>query len=1185
MTRILLSLLFCLLCVSSVSALELTVNKPSANEEGSSTAEFIFTRSTGDALTAEITINFEIVKATTVKNATENLDYTLSGNAYTLTGLIGSLKLPANSISTKLIVTPNDDTSAEGGETVTITIKPGTNYVITGNQAQSITIHDNDIVASITSPIPTAYEDYTTKISPVNDPDRIYRGVFEVSLTPSGLATYITTTLTAGGSIGKATLNTDYKVFYKIGGSEMGYGMGYKIVGTHAYDIGTTTIKINSGGISIPEGSSITFGTNTDSYTTTADYVGGTGSITLSEGLKNGLVNEAALTITPPTAPSGFKVNQPTAPVAGAQSVIVSGGDKVISQGAKISFGTAPRKYSVTARLNGGNGVLAFTPGLEANVADATAITVSYDVPTGYKVNQPNELVIKGTTKFSVKNGIGGFKVGDVFQIGTDTATRYVVNTAFTVTDYESVTDGEIQFEAFAGPAENKGLPKTIPADTTILTYFPAQFSPSPNDLEMQIYIPETANKVQYGIVPVSDTAIEGAENLFLTLLNSADYKLADKTVTNMTITDDEIIASFDSKPTNATAGGAPGSFTVNFIGGVFPRDMEVNYAITQNLTDKTIAMNGGAKTDIEPPLSGKLIIKANQSSGVITVNAKADAVGDPDKFDGEKLNLTLLANDSYRLAPTTGTPPNASASITINDSLGTVSIAAKQTSISESPNEKEEECFTVSVETKSSQDIIVPIQLDSASTATDAGDFKNLPSSVTIKANETSAVVKLTTVFDTLPEPTEKIKVKILGGFGYIVKDGASTAEISLTDDEPVFSVVKKSGLTNITEGKSEALFTIAYEGSLPSGGLTVPFTLGGKATSSDYTAPNPSSLTFTSSEGKSKDLIIPIIDDNTAEGNEDLTLTLTAGPTEYFLVDDKKTASVTIEDNLVTLSLAVTNATEGATGKFTITSNVIPSKPLTLTYKVLTSSTATPRNTSETTGGDYEKLSGTVEIKELSTDILVKTFTDREFEPKETVDIEFTLSDPPTFKTSGANFSKATVTIFDERPTVISVSSTKSDGTYVAKSVIPIHVEFSDNVTVTGNPQLMLETGSKDAVATFTNVSGKIVNFTYTVDYNHETNNLEYNSTAALSLNGGTIKKLSSTADAYLLLPSPNSEGSLGYKRARIIAGGSDDGKPNPGDITQESSGGCGLGSGFAALATLLLLLGIRLRDIRKV
>ena len=52
----------------------------------------------------------------------------------------------------------------------------------------------------------------------------------------------------------------------------------------------------------------------------------------------------------------------------------------------------------------------------------------------------------------------------------------------------------------------------------------------------------------------------------------------------------------------------------------------------------------------------------------------------------------------------------------------------------------------------------------------------------------------------------------------------------------------------------------------------------------------------------------------------------------------------------------------------------------------------------------------------------------------------------------------------------TVTSVSSTAPNGTYKVGDVIPITVTFSANVTVTGTPQLTLETGSTDVVVDYT-------------------------------------------------------------------------------------------------------------------
>ncbi|NVK53774.1 MAG: hypothetical protein HWD85_12635, partial [Flavobacteriaceae bacterium] len=82
--------------------------------------------------------------------------------------------------------------------------------------------------------------------------------------------------------------------------------------------------------------------------------------------------------------------------------------------------------------------------------------------------------------------------------------------------------------------------------------------------------------------------------------------------------------------------------------------------------------------------------------------------------------------------------------------------------------------------------------------------------------------------------------------------------------------------------------------------------------------------------------------------------------------------------------------------------------------------------------------------------------------------------------------DFAKAlTVTVVDNvAPTVTSVTSTKTNGTYGAGEVIAIQVTFSENVTVTGTPQLTLETGTTDRTVNYASGTGtSTLTFNYTV------------------------------------------------------------------------------------------------------
>ena len=92
---------------------------------------------------------------------------------------------------------------------------------------------------------------------------------------------------------------------------------------------------------------------------------------------------------------------------------------------------------------------------------------------------------------------------------------------------------------------------------------------------------------------------------------------------------------------------------------------------------------------------------------------------------------------------------------------------------------------------------------------------------------------------------------------------------------------------------------------------------------------------------------------------------------------------------------------------------------------------------------------------------------------------------------------------------PTVTNVTSTTSDGAVKVGDVVAMTVTFSEAVTVTNTPQLTLETGASDAVVNYTSGSGgTTLTFNYTVASGHASSDLDYASTSALALNGGTIK-----------------------------------------------------------------------------
>ncbi|HKK61100.1 MAG TPA: Ig-like domain-containing protein, partial [Bacteroidales bacterium] len=128
------------------------------------------------------------------------------------------------------------------------------------------------------------------------------------------------------------------------------------------------------------------------------------------------------------------------------------------------------------------------------------------------------------------------------------------------------------------------------------------------------------------------------------------------------------------------------------------------------------------------------------------------------------------------------------------------------------------------------------------------------------------------------------------------------------------------------------------------------------------------------------------------------------------------------------------------------------------------------------------------------------------------------------------------------NSQPTVTGVSGT--DGTYKTDDILSILIVFSDSVDVDeagGTPYLELETGTTNRNATYSSGTGNdSLIFTYVVQTGDESNALDYTSTNALDLNGGTIKATSDgTTDADITLATPGDPGSLSDNSTIVIDG----------------------------------------------
>lgn len=122
---------------------------------------------------------------------------------------------------------------------------------------------------------------------------------------------------------------------------------------------------------------------------------------------------------------------------------------------------------------------------------------------------------------------------------------------------------------------------------------------------------------------------------------------------------------------------------------------------------------------------------------------------------------------------------------------------------------------------------------------------------------------------------------------------------------------------------------------------------------------------------------------------------------------------------------------------------------------------------------------------------------------------------------------------------PTVSAITAPGGDGLHKVGDVIQIQVSFSEAVTVTGIPQLVLETGAIDHAATYLAGSGSnTLTFGYTVQAGDLSSDLDVAGSGALLLGGGRIADAAGN-DAALALPLAGAPGSLSGNQAIALDG----------------------------------------------
>ena len=122
----------------------------------------------------------------------------------------------------------------------------------------------------------------------------------------------------------------------------------------------------------------------------------------------------------------------------------------------------------------------------------------------------------------------------------------------------------------------------------------------------------------------------------------------------------------------------------------------------------------------------------------------------------------------------------------------------------------------------------------------------------------------------------------------------------------------------------------------------------------------------------------------------------------------------------------------------------------------------------------------------------------------------------------------------------TVVSVTSTSPNGTYVPGDVISIQVNFSEPVTVDGGVSMILETGPTDRTIRtehIRNYTTSTFTFSYTIQVGDRSSDLDVQS--IYSFLPGEYTLIANGVNANLTLPAPGAPGSLSANSNIVITG----------------------------------------------
>ncbi len=808
-------------------------------------------------------------------SATKTTDYTTS-NVRTITIPKGQSMAEAS-----FELTPVQDTTVEGDETVSVSGSSSGGHAVTGT---SLTLTDDDKHAIALSASPSSVGEGASATS-----------VTVTATAKSAISSARTVTVKVGGS-GTATSGTDYATVSDFtvaiaANAKSGTGT-FTLTPTQDTSVeGSETIGVaGTASLATVTGTTVTL-TDDDSYP----------AITLSANPSS--VSEGA------SATSVTVTATAASAISSARTVTVSvGGSGTASSGADYA---TVADFTVTIAANGtsGTGTFTLTPTQDTSVEGSETIGVAGTSPSSTVTGTTATLTDDDTHAITLAASPSSVSESKASETITVTATLNAARTSATTvtvsvgesgdqatagTDYKAVSDFTVTIAANAtsGTGTFTFEPKTDAAyegfeSVTISGTTAAQPGGGANAM--------TAGTS----IPVTDTslAIHDASNYPAITLTAAPSSVAEgAAATSVTVTATAASAIGSSREVTVSVGGS-GTATSgtdyaavsDFIVKIAANASSGTGTFTLTPTDDSVVEAsetiGVAGTSLSTTVTGTTLTLTDNDSAEVTVN-------DANAAEGSSMTFTVTLDTAVQ-GGLTVTPD-----FTDVTAVEGADYDENTAALSFTGTAGETQTFTVSA----TQDAVV----EGDETFTVGLTVSNAPTGVTVAATDTGTGT-------------------INAGTG----GDQDTATLTISD-------------ASADEGDSMT-FTVTLSEAVQ-GGLTVtPNYANGTAASGDYTA-NTMALTFTGTKGETKTFTVPTVEDAVLEADETFTVGMTvSGTTLAASITSTDTGTGTIDnDDSAALTVNDASASEGSSMTFTVTLSEAVQGGLTATPD-FTDSTAT--------------------------------------------------------------------------------------------------------------------------------------------------------------------------------------------------------------------------------------------------